>query len=150
MKPRLTDAKDNHPNDYYSVIMLNTPLTGVNDTQRVAVQPHVRVALGQNVTNLNEGQGYPPATLGNSSPTVTPFDASNLEVPRAMGGTCYAMGLMLAYNQFSGNSFTAKLQPGQPGGDAGGNDLQGARAKDHHFRDGRLPQHGPLRPRFRT
>ena len=39
--------------------------------------------------------------LGNDLNTmVTPYDSDNLEVPRAYGGTSYAMGLMLAYNQF--------------------------------------------------
>src|SRR5262249_1708321 len=41
-------------------------------------------------------------------------------VPRANGGTCYAMPLMLAYNQFSSNSslvnFTANATAGTAGG----------------------------------
>ncbi len=121
----LNDAKNNHPNDYYSVIMFSTPLTGVNDTSALRFN-RVRVALGQNFTNLNECLWYPPATLGNSSATVTPYDSANLEVPRAMGGTCYAMGLMLAYNQLSGNSSLQSFNPGQPSGDAGGNGRRGA------------------------
>ena len=64
--------------------------------------------------------------MGNSTATVTPYDANNLEVPRAMGGTCYAMALMLAYNQFSSNTSLQTFNPGQPAGDAGGNGRQGA------------------------
>ncbi len=105
--------------------MFSTPLTGANDTSAARFN-RPRVALGQNFTNLNECLWYPPATLGNSAATVTPYDSNNLEVPRAMGGTCYAMGLMLAYNQFSGNSSLQSFNPGQPSGDAGGNGRKGA------------------------
>ena len=68
-------------------------------------------ALSQSYSTLTDSLWYPPATVGNSSATVTPYDSNNLEVPRAMGGTCYSMGLMLAYNQFSGNS-ALQLQHG--------------------------------------
>ena len=47
---------------------------------------------------------FPLSTLnadGSSSNTlITPYDSTNIDTPRAYGGTCYAMGLMLAYNQF--------------------------------------------------
>ena len=89
----------------------------------------MRVPLGQNYTSLTESLWYPPATLGTSSTaTVTPYDANNLEVPRAMGGTCYAMALMLAYNQFSSNSSLQTYNTGQSStrGDAGGNGRNGA------------------------
>jgi hypothetical protein len=69
---------------------------------------------------------YPPSTLGNPGATVRPYAADNLEVPRAMGGTCYAMPLMLAYNQFSMNTSLQSYNPGQPTGDAGGNGRKGA------------------------
>jgi len=121
----LNDAQNNHPNDYYSTIMFSTPLTSATDTSAARFN-RVRVALGQNFTNLNECLWYPPATYGNSSATVSPYDANNLEVPRAMGGTCYAIGLMLAYNQFSGNTSLQTFNPGQPAGDAGGNGRKGA------------------------
>jgi hypothetical protein len=43
-----------------------------------------------------------------------------------MGGTCYAMALMLAYNQFSSNTSLQTFNPGEPTGDAGGNGRNGA------------------------
>jgi hypothetical protein len=49
------------------------------------------------------------------------------DVPRANGGTCYAMPLMLAYNQFSGNPALVSYNAGQaPPGDAGGLGRKGA------------------------
>jgi hypothetical protein len=53
-----------------------------------------------------------------NSSGVNPGDI--YDVPRANGGTCYSMGLMLAHNQFSANpalvSFTANALPGTSGG----------------------------------
>ena len=86
-----------------SLIMFSTPLTSSNDTGADRFN-RVRVGLSQSYSTLTDSLWYPPATVGNPSATVSPYDSDNLEVPRAMGGTCYAMGLMLAYNQFSGNS----------------------------------------------
>jgi Flp pilus assembly protein TadG len=130
----LNDAQNNHPNDYYSVIMFSTPLTSATDTSASRFN-RVRVALGQNYTNLNQCLWYPPETLGTTN-TVTPYGLSsgaagsiasnNLEVPRAMGGTCYAYALMLAYNQFSSNASLQTFNPAQPTGDAGGNGRIGA------------------------
>ncbi len=82
--------------------------------------------LSQNYSNMSDSLWYPPATVGNSSATVTPYDSNNIEVPRAEGGTCYAYALMLAYNQFSGNSTLVNYSTGQPAGDAGGNGRTGA------------------------
>jgi hypothetical protein len=49
------------------------------------------------------------------------------EVPNANGGTCYDLPLMLAYNQFSGNSsLLAAHGAGKPRGDAGGLGRKGA------------------------
>jgi hypothetical protein len=86
----------------------------------------VRVGLSRNYSNMIESLWYPPATVGSSTATVTPYDSDNIEVPRAEGGTCYSMGLMLAYNQFSANSSLVNYSSGQPAGDAGGNGRKGA------------------------
>ena len=86
----------------------------------------MRVGLSHDYPNMHDSLWYPPATVGNASATVTPYDCNNLEVPRAMGGTCYAMGLMLAYNQFSGNTSLLTYNPGAASGDAGGNGRKGA------------------------
>ncbi|MCE9544505.1 MAG: Tad domain-containing protein [Planctomycetia bacterium] len=121
----LNDIKTNHPSDMLSMIMFSTPKTSSTDTSAARFN-RVRVPLGQNYTNLTESLWYPPATLGNSTATVRPYDANNLEVPRAMGGTCYSIGLMLAYNQFSGNSGLRTYNTGGVTGDAGGNGRKGA------------------------
>ena len=119
----LNDIQNNHPNDYVSLIMFSVPKVGSNDTSGTRFNG-ARVGLGQSYTNLIESLWYPPATVGNSSATVTPYDSNNLEVPRAFGGTCYAMPLMLAYNQFSAASPCASYAA--PAGIAGGNGRKGA------------------------
>jgi len=106
------------------VIMFSTPLTGANDTGADRFN-RPRVALGQNWTYLNQCLWYPPATLGTTN-TVTPYDSNNLEVPRACGGTCYSIALMLAYNQLSSLSSLQTYNSTYPTGDAGGNGRIGA------------------------
>ncbi len=138
----LNDMQNNHPNDFVSLIMFSTPLTGSNDTGADRFN-RVRVGLRQNYSTLTDSLWYPPATVGIPTATVTPYDADNLEVPRAMGGTCYAMGLMLAYNQLSCNSallnYNTATNPGVFANDAGGGGRIGP--EDHHLRDRRRPQH---------
>jgi hypothetical protein len=75
---------------------------------------------------MQEYLWYPPSTVGDGSATANPYDSDNLEAPRAYGGTCYAMPLMLAYNQFSGNSSLETYNSGEEPGDAGGNGRKGA------------------------
>ncbi|HWB08360.1 MAG TPA: Tad domain-containing protein [Pirellulales bacterium] len=119
----LNDIQTNHPNDYVSLIMFSVPKTSANDTGGTRFNG-ARVGLGQNYTNLIESLWYPPATVGNTNATVTPYDSNNLEVPRAFGGTCYAQPLMLAYNQF--NAASACSGYASPAGLAGGNGRKGA------------------------
>ena len=126
----LNDMQNNHPNDFISLIMFSTPLTGSSDTGPDRFN-RVRVGLSQNYTNLTDSLWYPPATVGSPSATVSPYDANNMEVPRAMGGTCYSMGLMLAYNQFSASSAllnynTSSSLPAVSANDAGGGGRAGA------------------------
>ena len=125
----LNDMRNNHPNDMISLIMFSTPLTGSNDTGADRFN-RVRVGLSQNYSTLTDSLWYPPATVGSPSTTVTPYDSNNLEVPRAMGGTCYSIGLMLAYNQFSGNSallnYNTSSFPAVAANDAGGGGRVGA------------------------
>jgi hypothetical protein len=106
------------------MIMFSVPRNSANDVSDDRFN-RVRVALGQNFTNLQQSLWYPPSTVGTSN-TVTPYDSNNIEVPRAMGGTCYAYPLMLAYNQFSSNASLQTFNPAYPSGDAGGNGRQGA------------------------
>jgi hypothetical protein len=120
----LTDVGNNHPSDYLAMIMFSTPKTSYSDTSASRFNGP-RVGLGQNYTALSDSLWYPPATVGNSSATVTPYDSNNLEVPRAMGGTCYAIALMQAYNQFSSNASLVNYDTANSGY-AGGNGRIGA------------------------
>jgi len=104
--------------------MFSDPQTNATDTN--SRFNRVRVGLGRSYSNMQEALWYPPSTIGSSNATVRPYDAANQEVPRAWGSTCYPYGLMLAYNQFSGNTNLRTYNPGQPSGDAGGNGRRGA------------------------
>ena len=121
----LLDAKDNHPNDMVSLIFFCAPKTSSSDTGAGRFN-RVRVPLSRSYDNIIESLWYPPSTVGNSNATIRPYDSDNIEAPRAMGGTCYTMPLMLAYNQFSGNTSLQTYSSGQPTGDAGGNGRKGA------------------------
>lgn len=124
VRAALTDVSNNHPNDSVALIMFSTPKESDNDTD--GRFNRVRVPLGRDYASMQEALWYPPATIGNSSATVRPYDSANTEVPRAMGGTCYSYPLMLAYNQFSGNTSLKTYNPGGATGDAGGNGRKGA------------------------
>ena len=138
----LGDIQNNHPNDFVSLIMFSTPKTGSSDTSASRFN-RVRVPLGQDYTNLTNSLWYPPATIGSTalSSTVSPYDTNNLEVPRAMGGTCYAMGLMLAYNQFSSQHVAANLQRRTVRHRRRGRQRPHRRPEDHHLRDRRRAKH---------
>lgn len=125
IRAALNDIKTNHPNDLVSLIMFSVPRTSANDTSGLRFN-RVRVGLSRDYDRMLESLWYPPSTIGNANALMRPYDADNLEVPRAMGNTCYAMPLMLAYNQFSGNSSLRSFNPGAPTGDAGGNGRKGA------------------------
>ena len=75
----LSDMLNNHPNDYVSLIMFAVPRASSTDGGDARFN-RVRVALGQNFTNLQESLWYPPATVGTTN-TVTPYDTDNIEVP---------------------------------------------------------------------
>jgi hypothetical protein len=123
IRAALTDVANNHPNDLVSLSMFAVPMASNNDGGRFN---RVRVGLSRDYARMQEALWYPPATIGNSAATVRPYDSNNLEVPRAVGGTCYSMGLMQAYNQFSANTSLRTYNPAEPAGDAGGNGRRGA------------------------
>ena len=142
----LTDIQNNHPNDFVSLIMFSVPQSSADDTSGTRFN-RVRVGLGQNYSNMQDSLWYPPATVGNSSATVTPYDCNNIEVPRATGGTCYSMPLMLAYNQFSANSTLLNLQHGTAGRRRRRQRPQGS-AENHHLRDRRRAEYDGQRQRL--
>jgi len=66
---------------------------------------------------MTQSLWFPPCTIDNPGTLLNPYDyANNLEVPRACGGTCYSIGFMLAYNQFSSNASLKNFNPGGPPG----------------------------------
>ncbi len=119
----LTDIANNHPNDLVSLIYFASPNESSSDTGRFN---RARVGLSRNYSRMQDALWYPPSTLENPSATVRPYASDNIEVPRAMGGTCYSMALMLAYNQFSTNTALLNYNTAEPTGDAGGNGRRGA------------------------
>ncbi len=124
MSAALTDMQNNQPNDYIALMFFSVPMSSSTDMGTRFNAP--RVGLGQNFTALQNSLWYPPAVVNGTASTVTPYDTYNLEVPRAMGGTCYAMPLMQCYNQFSANSTLVNYNAGATSGNAGGNGRNGA------------------------
>lgn len=123
IRAALSDISTNHPNDLVSLIYFSAPQGSAGDGGRFN---RPRVGLSRDYASMQEALWYPPSTIGNAGATVRPYDSNNLEVPRAMGATCYAMGLMEAYNQFSANATLVNFNPGAPAGDAGGMGRKGA------------------------
>ncbi len=123
IRAALDDVRTNHPNNLVALMMFSHPRASANADGRFN---RPRVGLGRNYDRMQEALWYPPTTLGNSGATIRPYDDDNYEVPRAVGGTCYSMGLMQAYNQFSGNTTLQSFNPYEPTGDAGGNGRHGA------------------------
>jgi hypothetical protein len=122
----LNDINNNHPNDYVSLIMYSVPQSYANHFSNRFNR--VRAPLSRNYQRMQDSLWYPLFTIENPGTTINPYDyANNIEVPRAQGGTCFAMPLMLAYNQFSANSSLVSYNPSPaPSGDAGGLGRKGA------------------------
>jgi hypothetical protein len=103
----LNDCKNNHPNDSITMGYYDTPMGSLNDGGRFN---RIMVPMGRQYQNMLDSLWYPPYTIQNPGTEINPYDFNNnQQVPRGGGSTCYAMGLMLMYNQFSCNS-TSSLQ----------------------------------------
>jgi hypothetical protein len=122
----LSDIENNHPNDQVSLIFYSAPMSSRNDDSNRFNR--VRVPLSREYQRMRDSLFFPPSTLDNYNPNNPPrmTDSDNMEVPRPGGGTCFSMGLMLAYNQFSGNASLRTFNPNTLTGDAGGNGRRGA------------------------
>jgi len=137
IRAALDDIRTNHPNNLVALMMFSHPRAAANGDGRFN---RPRVGLGRNYSRMQEALWYPPSTLGNANTTIRPYDDENWEVPRAVGGTCYSMGLMQAYNQFSEHNSLPGFNPGEPSGDAGGNGRRGAQKVIIFETDG-MPTH---------
>jgi Flp pilus assembly protein TadG len=109
----ITTMQNNHPNDWFTMMNYSQPRTSATDP--LGRQNCVSCPLGTNYAYASSSLLFPFSTInadGSCNNTeVTPYDAdpatgkvpsSNFtDVPRSGSDTCFAMGLMLAYNQFA-------------------------------------------------
>ncbi len=135
----------NHPNDWVSVIPYSWPRGSSTGVGRFNC---VRSPLGTNYNYANATLLFPFGTInadGSSNGNeVTPYDVDPstsqtpssdfTDIPRADGDTCFAMSLMLAYNQFASTttsdgtlrSYASASPITFPSGMAGGMGRKGA------------------------
>jgi Flp pilus assembly protein TadG len=109
----VTTMQYNHPNDWFAMMHYSWPRTSATDP--IGRQNCVSCPLGINYAYASSSLLFPFSTInadGSCNNTeVTPYDADPAtgavpsanfkDIPRADGDTCFAMGLMLAYNQFA-------------------------------------------------
>lgn len=128
VRAALLDMERNHPNDHVSLIFFSVPMFHSTAWQNGYRFNRVRAPLGRDYRRMIDMLWFPPYTIENPGTEISMYDAyNNLEVPRAQGGTCYAMALMLAYNQFSNHPSLKNFNPPPaPVGDAGGLGRRGA------------------------
>jgi hypothetical protein len=122
----IDDIKNNHPNDYVGLTFFSAPMSSPS-----AIGHHNRavVPLGRQYQQLKDALWFPMTTVTGGVAEIGPYDADMFQVPRADGGTAPAMGLMIAYNQFSGSTTYLRTYA-QPSttyrGNAGGMGRKGA------------------------
>jgi Flp pilus assembly protein TadG len=123
----LDDIRINHPNDYVSTMYFAAPQNSASSPAYGRFN-RTRVPLGRDYTRMKDLLWYPPSIVNNPGTELRPFDfTAMLDAPHALGGTCPAMALMLAYNQFSMNSSLVNYAPSPaPVGEAGGLGRRGA------------------------
>jgi Flp pilus assembly protein TadG len=124
----IKDIFVNHPNDNVSLVFFSSPKPDAGST---GYYNYARVPLGRDYTRMDNSLWFSPKVI-NSNAEINVYDANGnftndiLDVPRANGGTCYAMPLMLAYNQFSSNSALVTYTQNATAGTAGGLGRNGA------------------------
>src|SRR5262249_4715318 len=122
MQAALADIQINHPNDLVAQIFFSSPKTVYNGS---GFYNQARAPLGLDYTRMQNSLWFSPRVIASKTPEIRPYDNGGLDildVPRANGGTCYSMPLMLAYNQFSGNTaLQTYAKSPAPAGQAGGN-----------------------------
>ncbi len=108
----ISTLQANHPNDWVTIVPYTEARQSATDTGNRF--NNVSCPLGTNYAYASAAMLFPFSTInadGSSNGTeITPFDADPatglvpsanfLDTPRPHGGTCFAMALMLAYNQF--------------------------------------------------
>jgi hypothetical protein len=127
MKAAFADIKNNHPNDIVAQLFFSSPKTAVDS---YGFYNQARVPLSRDYPRMQNSLWFSPRIIASPTPEIRPYDNNGLDiedVPRSNGGTCYAMPLMLAYNQFN-SSATLRNYASAPApvGLAGGNGRRGA------------------------
>jgi Flp pilus assembly protein TadG len=124
----LKDTILNHPNDNVSVVFFSSPRSSATAT---GYYNFVRAPMSRNERLMINALWFAPKVYNNNT-EINLYNSSGQNpgdiytVPRANGGTCYAMPLMLAYNQFSSNSTLISYTANAPSGTAGGLGRNGA------------------------
>jgi hypothetical protein len=109
----INTIEDNHPNDWFSLVCYSWPRSAATGTS--GRFNCVRSPMGPNYSYGRASLFFPFSTINaDGSPNnteVTPYDtdpstgavpsADFTDTTRADGNTCFAMALMLAYNQFA-------------------------------------------------
>jgi hypothetical protein len=109
----VSTMQNNHPNDWFAMMNYSQPRSYATDAY--GRQNCVACPLGTNYNYATSTLLFPFSTInadGSCNNTeVTPYDADPatgaipsanfVDIPRAASDTCFAMGLMLAYNQFA-------------------------------------------------
>jgi hypothetical protein len=117
----VSTMQTNNPNDWFSMVAYSWPRSGANGYANGGSRGRfncVRSPLGPNYTYAQASLLFPFSTINaDGSPNnkeITPYDpdpatgtvpsADLVDTPRGDGDTCFAMALMLAYNQFATTS----------------------------------------------
>lgn len=123
----IQDTMNNHPNDTLALLSFSRPsgwgppaTTGGTQPFNAGYYNLPRSALGRNYNGMIDSLWF-PQTFINTQQEMSLYDARfDQETPRAVGGTCVSMGLMLAYNQFAVGATPSDLKtyctnPNTPG-----------------------------------
>jgi hypothetical protein len=142
----ITTMQNNHPNDWFTIVPYSNPRVSATDTAgRLNM---VRCPLGTNYNYASSALLFPFGTItaaGSSNSTeLTPYTADPatslvpsadfVDIPRGNGDTCFAMALMLCFNQFAATpssdttlrSYVSSSPITFPANMAGGNGRSGA------------------------
>ncbi len=141
----INTVQNNHPNDWFTLVFYSEPRTSSSSITRFN---NVACPMGTNYNYAKAALFFPYSTInadGSANNTeITPYDADPatssvpsanfVDTPRPKGNTCFAMGLMLCYNQFAVTpttdatlrSFVTSSPITFPSGMAGGMGRKGA------------------------
>jgi len=111
--------QSNHPNDWVTMVTYGAPRYSANSGLAGRFNS-VRSPLGTNYNYAISSLLFPFGTINadgsRNNTEINPYTADPvtgtipsadfLDTPRADGGTCFAMGLMLSYNQFAVTSLS--------------------------------------------